>query len=85
MDIRPDIVGYVAAAFTTMSLLPQILKIRRLKEAKDVSLLMPFMMAAGSALWTVYGLMLSSPPIIAANIVALLAALATAFFAVRYR
>lgn len=85
MDIRPDIIGYFAAGFTTMSLLPQILRIRRLKEAKDISLLMPFMMAAGSLLWTVYGLMIWSPPIIAANAVALVIALTTALFAVRYR
>lgn len=85
VDLRADIVGYAAAAFTTFSLLPQILRIRRLKEAKDVSLLMPSMVAAGSALWTVFGFMISSPPVVVANSVALLIALVTVFFAVRYR
>ncbi|GEM_PF-2710775 len=85
VDLKADIVGYVAAVFTTFALLPQIMRIRRLKEAKDVSLLMPSMVATGSALWIVFGFMISSAPIVAANSVALLIALATVFFAVRYR
>ncbi|MBP1747939.1 MAG: Sugar transporter SemiSWEET [Deltaproteobacteria bacterium] len=85
LDLRADIIGYVAACFTTFSLLPQIARIWRLKEAKDVSLLMPLMVAAGSALWVVYGFTISSPPVVAANAVALLIALVTVVFAVRYR
>ncbi len=85
MDLPVDIVGYLAACFTTFSLLPQIVRIWRLKEAKDVSLFMPLMVATGSILWLVYGLMISSLPVITANAVALLIALITTLFAVRYR
>ena len=38
-----DIIGYVAALFTTFSLLPQIIRIWKLKEARDISLFMPLM------------------------------------------
>ncbi len=85
LDMRADIIGYIAACFTTFSLLPQIVRIRRLKEAKDVSLVMPLMVAVGSALWIVYGLMISSAPVIAANTIALIIAVATIAFAIRYR
>ena len=80
-----DIIGYLAACFTTFSLLPQIIRIWRLKEAKDVSLFMPLMVAVGSVLWTVYGFLLASLPIVAANTIALITALITVAFAVRYR
>lgn len=85
MNIRVDIFGYVAACFTTFSLLPQIIRIARLKEAKDVSLFMPLMVAVGSALWIVYGFLLASIPIVAANAVALVIALITIRYALKYR
>ena len=80
-----DMIGYIAACFTTFSLLPQILRIRRLQEAKDVSISMPIMVSIGSVLWSVYGVIIGSVPVIAANGVALLIALTTIFFTVRYR
>ena len=46
---------------------------------------MPLMVAVGSVLWTVYGFLLASIPIIAANTIALITALITVAFAVRYR
>ncbi len=80
-----DMIGYIAACFTTFSLLPQILRIRRLREARDVSISMPIMVSIGSVLWSVYGAIIGSIPVIAANCVALLIALTTIFFTVRYR
>ncbi len=83
--MKVDIIGYTAACFTTFSLLPQIVRMYRLKEAKDVSLFMPLMVAIGSVLWVVYGFLIASPPVIAANGIALIIAVITVMFAVRYR
>lgn len=80
-----DYIGYLAACFTTFSLLPQIMRIRRLKEAKDVSIFLPVMVAIGSVLWLVYGLLIASAPVIAANGVAFIIALVTVIFAIHYR
>jgi MtN3 and saliva related transmembrane protein len=80
-----DLVGYIAACFTTFSLLPQILRIWRLKEARDVSVYLPLMVLTGSVLWVVYGIMIGSTPVIVANTVALIVALITVFFTIRYR
>jgi MtN3 and saliva related transmembrane protein len=85
VDLKVHLVGYIAASFTTFSLLPQIIRIRRLKEAKDVSLVMPLMVAAGSLLWTVYGFLISSPPVIVANAIALIISIVTVVFAIKYR
>jgi len=80
-----DLIGYIAACFTTFSLLPQILRIRRLKRPRDVSLFLPLMIVIGSVLWSVYGILISSIPVIVANGVALIIALITVFFTIRYR
>jgi MtN3 and saliva related transmembrane protein len=80
-----NVVGYVAALFTTFSLLPQIIRIWKLKEARDISLFMPLMVCIGTLLWLVYGIMIAEAPIIAANIVSLVVALITIFVTIKYR
>jgi MtN3 and saliva related transmembrane protein len=64
-----ETLGFIAAVLTTLSFLPQALRIRRLGTAGDVSLTMYVMMVTGQALWLIYGLAIVSPSMIAANIV----------------
>ena len=80
-----DAIGYIAALFTTFSLLPQIMRIWKLKEARDISLFMPLMVSIGAVLWLVYGIMIAEAPVIAANAVSLLVALTTLFITIKYR
>ena len=80
-----DAIGYIAALFTTFSLLPQIIRIWKLKEARDISIFLPFMSSAGSALWFIYGIMIDEMPVIVANGVSLLFALAVLFVTLKYR
>ncbi len=80
-----DTIGYIAALFTTFSLLPQIIRIWKLKEAKDISLFMPLMVCIGAVLWIVYGVLIGEVPVIAANAVALFIALTTLFISIKYR
>lgn len=65
------ILGFIAAAFTTFSLLPQTLKVFRTREAKDLSLVTLIMLVIGFALWMVYGIYRSDVVLIYANIVTL--------------
>ncbi|MCX5811238.1 MAG: SemiSWEET transporter [Proteobacteria bacterium] len=80
-----DMIGYIAALFTTFALLPQIIRIRKLKEARDISLFMPLMISIGSILWLIYGIILKEAPIIAANAVSLLFSLTVLFITIKYR
>ena len=66
-----EVLGFVAAILTTLSFLPQALRIRRQRSAADVSLAMYLMMAAGQALWLVYGFVIASPSLVAANVVSI--------------
>ncbi|MFL0793617.1 MAG: SemiSWEET family sugar transporter [Prochlorococcus sp.] len=69
-----DIIGYLAATLTTISFLPQLIKIWKTKSAEDVSTGMFVFFVCGVLLWIVYGWEIHSPPVITANIVTCLLA-----------
>jgi MtN3 and saliva related transmembrane protein len=62
-------VGYIAGTLTTVSFVPQVVRSWRLRETKDISLLMIFLFAIGDFLWMLYGIWTGSAPIIVANLV----------------
>ena len=62
-----EILGFVAAILTTLSFLPQALRIRRLGTAGDVSLVMYLMMFFGQGLWLTYAFVIQSPSMVVAN------------------
>ncbi len=80
-----DLVGYVAALLTTLSFLPQVLKIWRTKRADDISAPAFAAFSLGVVLWLIYGLALRSWPIILANGVTLLLTMAILALTARYR
>jgi MtN3 and saliva related transmembrane protein len=63
--------GAVAAALTSFGFVPQAVRMWRTKSVRDVSPLMIIQFIAGVVLWTVYGVHLRNPVIIAANLVSL--------------
>lgn len=63
--------GLVAGFLTTLAYVPQVLKVWRSRTARDISLIMFLLMNVGIALWLVYGLLIGSPGLIAANTVTL--------------
>jgi MtN3 and saliva related transmembrane protein len=79
------IIGLMAAAFTTVSLLPQLLKVKRTKSAKDISLGMFSLFTAGVLLWFIYGAYLNDLPIIIANSLAFIQSLAILAFKIKYK
>ena len=69
-----DWIGSAAATFTTTAFIPQAWKVWHTKHTADISLGMYAMFTLGVALWLVYGIILESWPIIAANSITLLLA-----------
>lgn len=57
-------IGLLAGLITTSGLVPQIIKGYRSGRMEDVSLLMPFVLMTGMALWLIYGLFLADLPIV---------------------
>jgi MtN3 and saliva related transmembrane protein len=66
------LIGLFAAFFTTFSYIPQLKKCWATGSAEDLSLKMFLILAAGIALWIVYGLLQNDPVIVVANSVSLL-------------
>ena len=71
-----DTVGSIAACLTTASFLPQVWLSFKTRDVSGVSLGMYSVFTVGVALWLVYGLLLGAWPIVVANAVTLLLALA---------
>ena len=69
-----NLVGYVAAALTTVAFVPQALKSWQTRDLSGVSLPMYSLFTAGVAMWLVYGVMLGSWPIIIANAITIILA-----------
>ena len=64
-------VGVAAALCSMGSFLPQVIKIWREHDASSVSLHMYIVTVIGFALWSVYGVLLGSWPLIGSNLVSL--------------
>ena len=65
-------IGYIAAFCTTIAFVPQIVRVLKLRSAREISLGMALIFSFGVIMWLVYGLMLHSWPVIIANAATLL-------------
>ena len=59
--------GIVAGVLTSISMLPQVVKIIRDKKAEDVSMVMLIILLSGIILWIIYGILRKDFPIIFSN------------------
>jgi len=70
------ILGYIAGTCTTIAFLPQVFKAYRTKSCHDLSAGMLVVFATGIFFWFIYGLLIDEMPIIIANGLTLVFALA---------
>lgn len=62
-----DLVGFIAAFCTTVSFVPQAIKVYKTKSTTDISLGMFLLMSVGVAFWDAYGFLIGAMPVILAN------------------
>lgn len=62
-----DYVGFVAGAFVTFSLVPQTVRVFKLKSAREISLVFTTMLLAGILMWLAYGIYFRLVPVILWN------------------
>jgi MtN3 and saliva related transmembrane protein len=67
-----EILGLVAGAITTGSLVPQVIRVFRLKAAREISLLFTVAFIVGGMAWLAYGIFFNLLPIIFWNVIAIL-------------
>ena len=80
-----EILGLVAGTITSITFLPQVVKIWQTKSAKDLSLLMLLLLMLGVVLWLIYGLVIMSAAIIYTNSMVLAMSLVMLFFKLKYK
>ena len=79
-----DFIGYIAATCTTVAFLPQLIRVVRLRSAREISLGMFSVFSTGTALWLTYGLLTHSKPVTAANAVTFVLSISILVLKLRY-
>jgi MtN3 and saliva related transmembrane protein len=69
--IPSELIGYCAAALTTLSFVPQAWLTFRTRDVRGISLGMYSVFTVGVALWLLYGVLMGAWPIVLANAVTL--------------
>jgi MtN3 and saliva related transmembrane protein len=77
-------IGYIAAFCTTIAFVPQLVRVMKLRSARDISLGMASIFSFGVIMWLVYGLMLHSWPVIIANAATLLLSVSLVILKLHY-
>ncbi|MEK6828796.1 MAG: SemiSWEET transporter [Nanoarchaeota archaeon] len=80
-----EIIGFVATGLTTGSLVPQVIKIYRTKDASSISLSMYVMYFVGILMWIAYGFHLDSTPIHISNFFGFIFSLSIIIMKIRYK
>jgi MtN3 and saliva related transmembrane protein len=62
-----EYIGYIAGFLTTFAMLPQVLRVYRLKSAREISILFNTSILLGVILWLTYGVVLGLVPLIVWN------------------
>lgn len=85
MNFSIEIIGLIAAFFTTAAFVPQVIKTWKTKEVENLSLSMYLTMLTGVILWLIYGININSLSIILANIVTITLVCVIIFLKIRYK
>jgi len=69
MDINPEYFALIGGTLTTLSFIPQAIKVIKTRSTEAISLLMYILFTIGVFCWGVFGYMVGSPSCIIANVV----------------
>lgn len=79
-----ELVGYVAAALTTISFVPQATRTARSRNTAGISLAMYLLFTSGAACWLAYGIVIGSWPVVLSNAITCLLSLAILVLKLRH-
>jgi MtN3 and saliva related transmembrane protein len=79
-----ELLGYAGAVCNAISFVPQLLRVIKLKSARDISYSTFLIFAIGSGLWIGYGTHYHALPVILANTITLLLSFSIFVLKLRY-
>lgn len=78
-----SLIGYLAASLTTLSFLPQAIKVITTRNTQGISGLMYIIFVCGLVMWLIYGLLIGDTAVSMANFLTLVFALPILIFKFR--
>lgn len=85
MNVNPSLIGLVAGGITSISMLPQLIKVIKEKKAEDISVLMLLVLITGLSIWIYYGFLKNDLPILITNSFSVLVNCTLLFFRFKYK
>ena len=82
--MNENLLGIIAGVLTSISMIPQLIKVIREKNVEDISLLMLLVLISGLSLWVWYGFVKDELPIILSNACAVLVNLSLLVCYIKY-
>lgn len=79
-----EYIGLVAGGIVTLGLVPQVIRVFKLKSAREISALFSILFLVGMTLFLVYGILLNLRPIIIWNSIGLVLVSALLFGKLKY-
>lgn len=79
-----EFIGFAAAFCTTVAFVPQLVRVVRLRSAREISLPTFLLFSVGVFLWLIYGVRTGSKPVIVSNIFTLVLSLSILALKLRY-
>jgi MtN3 and saliva related transmembrane protein len=76
--------GFVAGAITTLGFLPQVIRVYKLRSAREISLIFTTLFLTGIGFWVIYGIFLRLLPVILWNSISLVLASALLYAKLKY-
>jgi MtN3 and saliva related transmembrane protein len=64
-----EYIGIAAGALTTLGFIPQVIRVYRLKSAREISITFNVTLLVGITLWLIYGVLHGLAPLIIWNII----------------
>jgi MtN3 and saliva related transmembrane protein len=80
-----EILGLAAGTITSITFVPQVIRIWQTKSAKDLSLLMLLLLITGVLMWLTYGIIVKDTAIIYTNSMVLAMSLIMLYFKFRFK
>ncbi len=77
-------IGFVAAFLTTAAFVPQLMRVMKLRSAREISLGTFLMFSVGVFMWLMYGIYTGSRPVIASNVVTLVLSVSILILKLKY-
>jgi len=80
-----EVLGLAAGTITSITFLPQVMRIWKTRSVKDLSLAMVLLLVTGTVCWLTYGLLKNDAAIIYTNVMVLIMSLVIFYFKIKYK